>query len=134
MHILFVDDDRFSRVMLAYGLRQQGLAVTEADSGAQGLDLLAGQRFDVLLSDIQMPEMDGTALATEIRKRCLQPHMRLVAISGSILTPADRSGYLGLFDAVVAKPVTAEDLTTILVGAHGSEGRTGREGLGGKAA
>jgi len=128
MHILFVDDDRFLRVMLAYGLRQQGLLVTEAESGAQALDLIGEQSFDVLLSDIRMPEMDGSALATEIRKRGLQPNMRLVAISGSILTPADRSRYLGLFDAVVAKPVTAEDLVTILVGAHS------RAGLGGKAA
>lgn len=131
MHILFVDDDRFLRVMLAHGLRQQGLAVTEAESAAQALDLLGGQPFDVLLSDIQMPEMDGSALATEIRDRGLQPDMRLVAISGSISTPDDRSRYLGLFDAVVAKPVTAEDLVTILVGAHR---RVGRESLGGKAA
>ncbi|MFK7962475.1 MAG: response regulator [Burkholderiaceae bacterium] len=128
MHILFVDDDRFSRVMLAHGLRHHGLTVTEADSAAQALEVLQEQSFDVMLSDIQMPTMDGPTLAAELRRREIQPIMRLVAISGSILTVDDRSRLLGLFDAVVSKPISADDLVTILVGAHS------RAGLGGQAA
>jgi adenylate cyclase len=57
--ILVVDDNRMNRLMLARGLEQQGHKVTFAENGRQALELLAAQDFDLILLDIEMPEMNG---------------------------------------------------------------------------
>lgn len=60
--VLVVDDNRTSRLMARKALLQLGCRVTEADSGLQALELLDGDRFDLVLLDIEMPEMDGLAV------------------------------------------------------------------------
>ncbi|HEY9073052.1 MAG TPA: adenylate/guanylate cyclase domain-containing response regulator, partial [Desulfobaccales bacterium] len=56
---LVVDDNRMNRLMLARGLEQQGHLVAFAEHGRQALEMLAGQDFDLILLDIEMPEMNG---------------------------------------------------------------------------
>jgi len=58
-NILVVDDNRLNRLMLARGLEQQGHRVAFAEHGRQALEMLAGQDFDLILLDIEMPEMNG---------------------------------------------------------------------------
>ena len=58
-HLLVIDDNKVMRLLLARGLEQQGHSVTMAESGLRGLELLHSERFDLVLLDIQMPEMDG---------------------------------------------------------------------------
>ncbi|MEW6657638.1 MAG: adenylate/guanylate cyclase domain-containing protein [Thermodesulfobacteriota bacterium] len=57
--ILVVDDNRMNRLMLARGLEQQGHQVAFAENGRQALELLGHQDFDLILLDIEMPEMNG---------------------------------------------------------------------------
>lgn len=57
--LLVIDDNKVMRLLLARGLEQQGHAVKMAESGQRGLDLLRAERFDLILLDIQMPDMDG---------------------------------------------------------------------------
>src|SRR3712207_4767883 len=60
-HILVVDDNPVSRMVLERALERQGYAVSTAPHGARALELLhdAGQSIDVVLLDILMPELDG---------------------------------------------------------------------------
>jgi len=58
-YILVVDDNRMNRLMLARGLEQQGHRVAFAENGRQAMELLAEQDFDLILLDIEMPEMNG---------------------------------------------------------------------------
>jgi adenylate cyclase len=58
-HILVVDDNRMNQLMLARGLEQQGHRVAFAEHGRQALEMLAAQDFDLILLDIEMPEMNG---------------------------------------------------------------------------
>jgi adenylate cyclase len=58
-YILVVDDNRMNRLVLARGLEQQGHRVAFAENGRQALEMLAEQAFDLILLDIEMPEMDG---------------------------------------------------------------------------
>jgi adenylate cyclase len=58
-YILVVDDNRLNRMLLARGLEQQGHRVAFAENGRQALEKLAEQAFDLVLLDIEMPEMDG---------------------------------------------------------------------------
>ncbi|MFH0881306.1 MAG: adenylate/guanylate cyclase domain-containing protein [Lentisphaerota bacterium] len=57
--ILVVDDNRMNRLMLARGLEQQGHQVAFAEHGRQAVEMMHNQAFDVVLLDIEMPEMNG---------------------------------------------------------------------------
>jgi adenylate cyclase len=57
--LLVVDDNKVNRLLLGRGLEQQGHSVAFAENGLQALDMLRDQSFDIVLLDIQMPEMDG---------------------------------------------------------------------------
>jgi adenylate cyclase len=65
--ILLVDDNRMNRLLLGRSLEQQGHAVAFAEHGREALDLLRQQRFDVLLLDVLMPELDGYGVLEELK-------------------------------------------------------------------
>jgi DNA-binding response OmpR family regulator len=65
--VLVVDDDAFVRMVVSEVLRQSGLEVCEAESGAQALDLFAASRPDIVLLDVVMPGLDGFATCTKLR-------------------------------------------------------------------
>lgn len=58
-HLLIVDDNKVNRLLLGRGLEQQGHSVDFAENGVLALDKLARERFDLILLDIEMPELDG---------------------------------------------------------------------------
>ncbi len=57
--LLVVDDNKVNRLLLGRGLEQQGHTVSFAENGRQALEMLRAKPFDLVLLDIQMPEMDG---------------------------------------------------------------------------
>ncbi len=79
--ILLVDDDDLLAESLAEYLRRHGYAVQVACEGRMAMDLLARQRFALVISDIFMPEVDGIELLGLLR-RCIPPPA-IVAMSGS---------------------------------------------------
>jgi sigma-B regulation protein RsbU (phosphoserine phosphatase) len=72
-HLLVVDDNRVNRMLLVRSLEQQGHNVTAAVNGREALDLLRADPFDLVLLDIEMPEMDGyqvlSAMKQDLRLR-----------------------------------------------------------------
>ncbi len=66
-NILAVDDSASMRQMVAFTLKGAGHEVTEACDGQEALDIAKGQKFDLVLSDVNMPNMDGISLARELR-------------------------------------------------------------------
>jgi len=64
--LLIIDDNKVMRLLLARGLEQQGHSVAMAENGRQGLERLRAERFDLVLLDIQMPEMDGLQVLEHI--------------------------------------------------------------------
>ncbi|HEU4384011.1 MAG TPA: response regulator [Anaeromyxobacteraceae bacterium] len=77
--ILVVDDERFFRDLYQEMLAARGHAVRTAASGEEASRLLAGERFDVLVTDIIMPGMDGIQLVREARVR--DPELEAVAVT-----------------------------------------------------
>jgi CheY-like chemotaxis protein len=71
--ILLVDDDPVNQMVAVGLLRRQGWQVTAAANGKEALQLLARQTFDLILMDLQMPEMDGYQTATLIRQHEARP-------------------------------------------------------------
>jgi two-component system chemotaxis response regulator CheY len=66
--ILAVDDSRTMRDMLSFTLKQAGYTVVEANDGQDALTKSKGQAFDLVITDVNMPGMDGIALVKELRK------------------------------------------------------------------
>jgi CheY-like chemotaxis protein len=83
MRILIVEDHTPTRMAMSRLIRQAGAEVTTARDGEEGLGYLVTQHFDVLLTDLRMPKMDGF----ELLQHCQtlpEPHRpkRVIAISG----------------------------------------------------
>lgn len=78
--ILLAEDDRVMREYLTRALERAGYAVSAVDRGTEALPLLQTERFDLLLTDIVMPEMDGIELAQ--RAADIAPEMRVMFITG----------------------------------------------------
>ncbi len=80
IRILLAEDDEAMRVYLTRALEQAGYVVDAVDRGTEALPLLQAEDYDLLLSDIVMPEMDGIELA----QRCAEvsPRTRVMFITG----------------------------------------------------
>jgi two-component system chemotaxis sensor kinase CheA len=86
-HLLLVDDSAFFRNMLVPVLRAAGYAVTTASSGHEAFGLIrSGRAFDLIVTDLQMPGMDGLALARALRADAATAQTPLIALS-SMTTP-----------------------------------------------
>ena len=75
--ILVVDDNRVNQLLLSRGLEQEGHTVVFAEHGREALDLLRSQRFDLLLLDVLMPELDGYGVLAELK---LDSHLRDIPV------------------------------------------------------
>jgi two-component system chemotaxis response regulator CheY len=71
--VLIVDDSVSMRQMVGYTLRQGGYEVIEAEHGADALDKLTGATVDLIITDLNMPVMDGITLIQNVRS---QPAMK----------------------------------------------------------
>ena len=81
---LIVDDSSVMRKIVERSLRQAGLdplVVFEAGSGTEGLEVLRGKQVDLILSDINMPSMDGLEFLRQIREQNLAPGVPVVMIT-----------------------------------------------------
>jgi len=66
---LTVDDSKTMRDMVSFTLKNAGYEVVEAENGQLGLDQISGASFDVIITDVNMPVMDGITFTREARKR-----------------------------------------------------------------
>jgi PAS domain S-box-containing protein len=112
LQVLLVDDDRDSREFIAFGLEQYRAQVTQVQSAHDALSSLGQAKFDLLISDIGMPDMDGYTLIRQIRKQSPDqsreiPAIALTAYAGEI----DRQLALAAgFQQHISKPIELEVL------------------------
>lgn len=102
--LLFVDDAPFFRNMLGPVLKAAGYNVTVCSSAADALGMLEdGKRVDVIVSDIEMPEMNGFEFAEAVKRHPRLRHIPILALS-SLCTPASiERGRQSGFDDYIAK-------------------------------
>ncbi|MDZ7958682.1 MAG: response regulator [Aulosira sp. DedQUE10] len=112
LQALLVDDDKDSREFIAFLLEQYGAQVTEAQSADDALSSLGQAKFDLLISDIGMPDMDGYTLMRQIRKQSPEqggeiPAIALTAYAGEV----DQQLALAAgFQQHISKPIEPEVL------------------------
>jgi DNA-binding response OmpR family regulator len=82
--ILLVDDEQSVQKLLAYPLRKEGYEVVGALNGAQALERLRDQHFDLLVLDLMLPEVDGFEVCRKVRARSTMPIIMLTARADEI--------------------------------------------------
>jgi two-component system chemotaxis response regulator CheY len=105
---LVVEDSPMMRQVLVFALsRVKNLKVTEADDGVDGLRKLAGNKFDLILTDINMPIMDGLKLVKRVRSDPMHKETPIIIITTEGSTE-DRQRALQLgANAYITKPIQA---------------------------
>jgi len=114
--ILVIDDEEQIRGLLKRVFQNQGHRVITADNGAVGLKMMAQELFDLVITDIFMPEKEGMETIIEIKRD--YPTVKILAVSGG-----DSQGYdylpmtkpLGA-DACLNKPFSNEDIVRLVDG------------------
>lgn len=107
-HVLIVDDDPQIRSVLRIALKQAAMDVTEAGDGAEGLVKARSGRFDLIVLDIGLPEMDGLEVCRNLRATDTTPVLFLTARDDEI----DRVlGFELGGDDYVTKPFSPRELT-----------------------
>lgn len=109
--VLIVDDDPTVLHAYAHRLAEAGFEVTEASGGAEALQRIETGQFDVLISDIKMPEMDGLALLRRMRARSLDTRVILMLDTQNDEI-AIQATELGALQSLV-KPIKAELLEKV---------------------
>lgn len=110
IRILLAEDDDSMRSFLARALERAGYEVTAVDRGTIALPLIASQAFDLLLTDIVMPEMDGIELSR--RAATLAPQMRIMFITGFAAVALDQNAGAPQTAKVLSKPFHLRDLVS----------------------
>ena len=112
--ILVVEDNMINRAILKEQLEACGASITEAENGAEALDLIKVNHFDIVLSDIAMPILDGVGLIKAVRQ--FEPQLIMVAISGNTLHHNEATAYYDAgYNYVMSKPYNTEKLYDIIL-------------------
>jgi two-component system, cell cycle response regulator CpdR len=107
IRILLAEDDESMRLYLARALERVGYSVTSVDRGTAAVPLLEQERFDLLLTDIVMPEMDGIELAQRAAE--ISPDVRVMFITG-FAAVALKAGRRTPDAKILSKPFHLKDL------------------------
>jgi two-component system, sensor histidine kinase len=115
--VLLVEDNEVNRMIGTEMLRSFGLDVVEAENGVQALVVLEKQHVDLVLMDIQMPEMDGYAATRLARERELKlrlPRVPIVALTANAFDEDAANSMAAGMDAHLAKPYSRAQLRDLL--------------------
>ncbi|HEX4607947.1 MAG TPA: response regulator [Urbifossiella sp.] len=112
LRVLVVEDNPFNQKVSAMKLERWGHRVTVADSGKAALAALAGERFDLMFTDLDMPDMDGYELTAAVRRAEAGGVRRLpvVAMTAHAMKGAREECLAAGMDDYVSKPVRDDDL------------------------
>lgn len=124
LNILVVDDYLPNRMLMLQQLSYLGHEVMDAENGAMGLKLWHSEHFDVVITDCNMPVMDGYQLAREIRQAESEQGLTPCLIFGftANVQPEERANCLAAgMDDCLFKPISLKDLNTRLTGIEPEE-------------
>ena len=127
LRILLAEDNAINQLLATRMLEKQGFTVALANNGKEALAALERQNFDVILMDIQMPEMDGFEATAAIRQRekgTPGPHQIVIAMTAhAIAGDRERCLWAGM-DGYVSKPFRIADLLKEIEALTGSKAST----------
>lgn len=112
--ILIIDDEPEVAQMLGDIMLAEGHEVETADSGERALQLLSSSSFDVILSDVRMPRLDGPSLYAALERRDPALLQRTAFVSGDTLSPSARVFLQRVHRPFLEKPFTLEEVRELV--------------------
>lgn len=112
LKILLAEDDKVNGIVISRILKEAGQNVTHVADGAEVIRQLEKEKYDLILMDIQMPDMDGLEAVRAIREieKETHEHIPIIAVTAHALK-GDREKYLSQgMDEYVSKPLQIDDL------------------------
>jgi two-component system chemotaxis response regulator CheY len=104
--ILIVDDSSSLRQVVNIGLTRAGYEVLEAGDGIEGLARLDGRKINLIISDVNMPRMDGFAFVTELKKNARYKFTPVIMLTTEDTDAKKQAGKLAGAKAWITKPFT----------------------------
>ena len=108
-HILLVEDNVMNQRVAKYTIEKWGAQMTIADSGAKAIELLTKNTFDLILMDIQMPDMNGIQTTTKIRKE-LKINTPIMAMTASVMQGERENCMKAGMNDYISKPFNPAEL------------------------
>jgi two-component system cell cycle response regulator DivK len=103
--VLIVEDNDKNMKLVRDILRHEGYTTLEAATGREGLRLATEARPDLVLMDIQLPDIDGIAVLREIRRNGALDAVPVLAVSASVMPDEQQKIVSSGFDAFITKPI-----------------------------
>ncbi|MBF0350598.1 MAG: response regulator [SAR324 cluster bacterium] len=108
--VLVVDDSAIVRNIHSFMLKSGGFEVVEASNGYEAMEKLLESQFDLIVTDVNMPKMDGYALCEAIRKESQYTQTPIIIISTESEAEDKLKGFKAGANLYVIKPVKSEEL------------------------
>ena len=118
LDILLVDDVKVNLIVLSSILQQWGQIIATADNGMQAIDLMKTHKYDLVLMDCQMPEMDGYECTRQVRipeTGALDPHVPIIAVTAHAMTGDKERCLAAGMDDYISKPIDHNELQSKLI-------------------
>jgi CheY-like chemotaxis protein len=133
LRILLAEDNAVNQKLALRLLKQMGLTADVVGDGQAAVDAIEGGAYDLILMDVQMPELDGLEATRQIRRRWPDRAVRIIGLTANAMA-GDREECLAAgMDDYVSKPIRPEELATAIartpVAPGRSEADTGADGL-----
>jgi len=113
--ILVIDDEEMLRELMCIMLASNGYTVTACKNGKEGIQYFRSGNYDIILTDLKMPEMSGFEVAEAIRQLDLDVPIALVTANAPSLSSMEVKRF-GI-DILLAKPFTLKQLTNLVTSA-----------------
>ena len=107
-NILLIEDNEQNRYLTTFLLSNRGYTVVEAENGPRGIELAEKEHFDLILLDIQLPEMDGYAVAAALREKPATKEIPIVAVTSYAMVGDREKALASGCDGYIEKPINPE--------------------------
>ena len=112
--IMTVDDSASIRQMVGFTLRNAGYEVIESEDGAEALKLLDGQDIDMLVTDLNMPNVDGIELIRRVRQRAATKFIPIIMLTTESQEEKKLQGKEAGATGWIVKPFKPEQLINVI--------------------
>lgn len=110
--VLIMDDEKDILNILGDGLRARGLVVTECEEGARALEIIGREKVDLVLTDLQMPSMEGMEFLRRLKQMPQEDKPQVLILTGKPVADEKREELLGSLgaDEILSKPFRLNDI------------------------
>lgn len=109
--VMYVEDDPGNRVLIRRVLQSEGYRIIEAKNASQALSVLKKEQPDIILMDINMPDVDGYTLTTQLKTMPNIQNIPIIAVSAKVLKSDREKAIAAGCNGYIEKPINVDTLS-----------------------